>query len=84
MLGSRSDIGKGIPLTMVKDGKRVKIISISSGRGLKKRLYDLGLYEGAKIDVIRNDISGPIILKVLDSRIGIGRGQANKIIVSIC
>ncbi|HEX55080.1 MAG: ferrous iron transport protein A [Candidatus Altiarchaeales archaeon] len=84
MIRGRSDIGRGIPLTMVKDGERVRIISILGGMGLKKRLYDLGLYEGAKIDVIRNDRSGPIILKVLDSRIGIGRGQANKIIVGIC
>ena len=61
--------------------EKVKIHSINCGAGLKKRLCDLGLYEGMTIEVIKNAISGPIIIKVFDSRIILGRGQAYRIIV---
>ncbi len=71
-----------MPLSMVGEGKKVKIIEIGGGWMLKKRFHDLGLYEGTEVEVIRNDVTaGPLILKVLDSRIGIGRGQANRIMV---
>ncbi len=72
-----------IPLIMAGNGSKVKIKSISGGRGLKQRLCDLGLYEGAIVELVKSSISGPVILKVLDSRIVIGRGQAHKIMVEI-
>ena len=69
-------------LSMVQEGKKVRIVKIGGGWMLKKRFHDLGLYEGTEVEVVRNDITaGPLILKVLDSRIGIGRGQANSIMV---
>jgi len=89
MFGSRSRIGSyggrrgAISLAMVESGRKVRISSISGGRGLRQRLCNLGLYEGATIEVVRNDSSGPIISKVLDSRIVMGRGQAHKIMVEI-
>jgi len=98
MFGVRSKIRSANPVSMVQvhgrrtgamslatveSGRKVRISSISGGRGLRQRLCDLGLYEGATIEVVRNDISGPILLKVLDSRIVIGRGQAHKIMIDI-
>ena len=70
-----------IPLAMVNEGETVTISYVDCGIGLKKRLCDLGLYDNTSIKVIRNDISGPIIIKVKDSNLAIGRGQANKILV---
>ncbi|MEA1924702.1 MAG: FeoA family protein [Candidatus Altiarchaeota archaeon] len=67
---------------MVEQGRKVRITSILCGRGLRHRLCDISLYEGAVVEVIRNDAAGPVILKVLDSRVVIGRGQANKIMVN--
>ena len=67
-------------LTQIKEGQKVKIKKIMAGLKFKKRLADLGLYEGTIVKVVRNDISGgPILLKVLDSKIALGRGQALKI-----
>ena len=43
-----------IPLAMVQRGEKVKIYCVDCGRGLKKRLCDLGLYEGTVIEVIKN------------------------------
>ncbi len=69
------------PLATVQEGQRVKIKEIRSGRMLKKRLSELGLYEGTKVVVKKNSSFGPIILKVLDSTLVLGRGEAQKILV---
>ena len=70
-----------MPLAMVAEGKTVTIKDIDCGRGLYKRLCDMGLYAGTRVKVIKNDVHGPVILKVLDSKLVIGRGQAHKIMV---
>ena len=70
-----------MPLTMVGEGETVTINHVDCGIGLKKRLCDLGLYNNTKIKVIKNDVSGPIIIKVKNSNLAIGRGQANKIFI---
>ncbi len=68
-------------LSMANEGSVVKIMDIVSGERMKKRLSELGLYEGTEVLVSKNDVCGPVILKVLDSRIAVGRGQAMKIMV---
>ncbi|MCK4859912.1 MAG: ferrous iron transport protein A [Candidatus Omnitrophica bacterium] len=70
-----------MPLAMVKEGAEVTIHCVNCGQGLKRRLCDLGLYNGTKVSVLKNDISGPIIIKVKDSKIVLGRGQTHKIMV---
>ena len=76
-----------VPLAMVASGKKVKIKQVISGFGLKKRLHEMGLCEmtadceGAIAEVVKNDFRGPIILRIFDSRLIIGRGQAQKIMV---
>ena len=68
-------------LAMVGSGKKVLIKEISSGVNLKKRLSDLGIYEGVEVNIVRNDFSGPVIVSVLDSKVILGRGEAHKIMV---
>jgi len=57
----------------------VKILSVNCGRNLSRRLSDLGLFEDTEVEIIKNDNSGPIIIKILNSKIALGRGEANKI-----
>ena len=83
MVGRSSIKGGNMPLSMASEGERVKIKCIDAGQGLRKRLHDLGLIENTNIEVITNQFSGPMILKVLDSRVVLGRGQGNKIFVEI-
>lgn len=66
-------------LAMAECGKKVIIKEILGGFELKKRLSDLGIYEGVKIEVVKNDFSGPVIVGILDSKIILGRGEAYKI-----
>ena len=72
-----------IPLAMVREGGEVKIYCVNCGKKLKTRLCDLGIYEGSEVKVIKNDITSPILLKIKDSKLILGRGQAHKILTEI-
>lgn len=64
-----------------KSGDKVRIKFLTCGRNFKKRLMELGLFEEAEVEVIKNDNFGPLIIKIFDSRIALGRGEAQKIYV---
>ena len=68
-------------LSNAKQGTTVTIGKVVVGHALQNRLAELGIYEGGKARVIKND-SGPIVLEVLGGRLAIGRGQAEKIEVA--
>ncbi|MFH1848793.1 MAG: FeoA family protein [archaeon] len=70
-----------IALSECRQGKKVCIHCVSCGRGFTKRLCELGLYDGTQAEVLMNDTTGPMILKVKDSKLVLGRGQARKITV---
>jgi len=70
-----------MPLSMVSSGREVKLIEIRGGMGIRRRLADMGLTPGVKFRVVQNNIVGPSILAVMDSRVVIGRGMALKIMV---
>jgi ferrous iron transport protein A len=69
-----------MPLIFVKKGK-VRVISIRGGRGITHRLSRLGILPGDIIEVTKG-YPGPLQIKKGDSRIAIGMGIANKIIVA--
>ncbi len=68
-------------LSEIKAGQKVKVNSISCGCSLNKRLYELAIHNDRIIEVIKNDGKGPIIVQVLDSKIVLGRGEVEKILV---
>jgi Fe2+ transport system protein FeoA len=69
------------PLITCKPGERVVIKDVAGGIGVKRRLESLGLYPGEEVEVVSSN-SGPVILNVKGSRVGIGCGMALKILVS--
>jgi len=71
-----------MPLAIIQAGRRVRIISVNAGHGLQGRLASMGLVPGTEIEVIRNSLHGPFIIAVKGSRIMLGRGMAQKIIVA--
>jgi len=71
-----------MPLTMTRPGQRVKLLSINAGRGLTSRLAAMGLVPGVELVVVNNGFAGPVVVSVKESRIMLGRGLAQKIIVS--
>jgi len=70
-----------IPLNTVAAGKQVKVVSIGAGFGLQRRLADMGLTPGLKVKVIGSQRPGSVVLDVRGSRLALGRGISNKIMV---
>ena len=68
-------------LSMVDQGKEVTLARINGGRGMRSKLYSMGLASGAAFTVLSRNGAGPVMLRVKGSRLAIGRGMAQKIIV---
>lgn len=69
-------------LDSVKPGARV-VIERVDGRGWVSRLYSMGLLPGAQLEVIFNDGRGPVVVKLGDVEVSIGRGIARRILVKV-
>ena len=70
------------PLSQTDQGQVVSVTNIVAGRGLKMRLASMGLIPKTKIQVLRNGKSGPVVISVKNTRVALGRGVAEKIIVT--
>jgi Fe2+ transport system protein FeoA len=68
-------------LSVIKTGQAVKIARIDAGRVLNARLAAIGLFPNVQIKVINNGHPGPFVIAVKDSKVALGRGMANKIMV---
>lgn len=72
---------KLIPLSKIKSGKKVKLAGVEAGRGLNSRLAAMGLLPNVEITVVNNGHPGPFVISVKGSRMMLGRGMADKIMV---
>jgi len=61
--------------------KEYRIISIAGGCGVQMRLASLGILPGQRIKLIKANRAGPMMVSVKGSKIALGRGVINKIIV---
>jgi len=68
-------------LSNVDSGKEVTLIDIEGGRGIRSKLYSMGLVPGINLRVLNQIGPGPVMIAVKDSRLAIGMGMARKIIV---
>ena len=68
-------------LTSIGSGKDVTVISISGGKVVTQRLNNMGLRVGIKIKVLQARENGPCIVVVDNTRLILGHGMAEKIIV---
>jgi len=69
------------PLSKVKAGETVKLTRVNAGQGLNSRLASMGLLPNVEITVVRNGHPGPFVISVKGSKMMLGRGIANKIMV---
>jgi Fe2+ transport system protein FeoA len=68
---------------MVCPGEEVTIVDIRAGRGLTVRLNDMGLTPGITVRVINSQMPGPILIDLRGSRLVLGCGVAQKILVEM-
>ncbi len=71
----------GVPLAMVGAGRKVKLLALHTGRECAARLAAMGLVPGAEIEVLRNASRGPFMVSVKGSRVVLGRGVAQRVMV---
>jgi ferrous iron transport protein A len=69
-----------MPLNFIGIGKSAEINSVQGGESLTKKIMEMGMNTGAIIKIIKND-SGPLIIKVGETRLVLGRGMAQKVMV---
>jgi ferrous iron transport protein A len=70
------------PLSRVAEDSTVRIVSADCGRGLCARLASMGLRPGARLRVVKSVGPGPLVVAIGQSRLGLGRGVADKILVA--
>ncbi|SDZ06549.1 ferrous iron transport protein A [Proteiniborus ethanoligenes] len=68
------------PLSFFMEGEIGMVDNIAGGEKVSKRLYEMGFNTGSEVKVIKNDI-GPIIVSLAGSKIALGRGLAQKIMI---
>ncbi len=54
---------------------------MKGGHQFLSRLASLGFTPGARLTVVQNFGRGPIIVNLRDTRVALGRGEADKILV---
>ncbi len=72
---------KGTSLASIRPGQRVRLVDVDAGRSMQGRLLAMGLIRGTEIRIITNEGYGPLLIGLGRSRMTIGRGMAEKIIV---
>ncbi|MCD6356639.1 MAG: ferrous iron transport protein A [Anaerolineaceae bacterium] len=69
-------------LLRVKNGKWVRVVNFRGGRGMQRRLMQLGFLPGNKIRIIRTaPFRGPLLLEIEGREIVLGRGVASHVMV---
>jgi Fe2+ transport system protein FeoA len=70
-----------IPLSEVETGKDVKLVTIDAGRELASRLVAMGMVPNSVITVVGVGRPGPFTINVKGSKVALGKGMAQRIMV---
>ncbi|MGD8276871.1 MAG: FeoA family protein [Gemmatimonadota bacterium] len=62
-------------------GRHAVVQRVCSGRELASRLAGMGLTVGSRLEVLQNRGRGPMLVRVRETRIALGHGEAIKILV---
>lgn len=65
----------------VKTYRRAHMYHADRGHRLEHRLKHMGLIPGATVEIVKNSLSGPVIVRVGETRLGLARGVASRIMV---
>jgi DtxR family Mn-dependent transcriptional regulator len=71
-----------IAIAKLATGESGIVKSYSSGRGMLGRCLSMGFTPGSLVKMVKNFGSGPVLVKVHDTEVALGRGIAEKIVVT--
>lgn len=72
-----------VSLEFAKPGEKVLIKEMIGGRRAQLRLIEMGFRRGDVLEIIKNDGEGRLIVGHGSTRLAVGRGMAQKIMVSL-
>ncbi|MBN2354866.1 ferrous iron transport protein A [candidate division KSB1 bacterium] len=73
-----------LPLSQLLSGQSGKIVDITSGWHLRRRLNQIGIHIGDQLVVKRNTVlGGPVLILIHHCEIALGKGMAEKIIIHL-
>ncbi len=68
----------------MKTGQSGIVIKINKGHAAERRLFEMGLVPGTKVQVLsRHPFKGPLLLQVGHSRLALGQGIAKIVEVEL-
>jgi ferrous iron transport protein A len=70
-----------VSLSALQAGEHGEVVELAGGRGMLSRMTALGFTPGADVTVLQNYGRGPLIARVRDARIALGRGEARRVYV---
>jgi ferrous iron transport protein A len=70
-----------LPLDQLQSGARGVVRQLKGGKGFAGRVASMGLAVGAHIEVLDNRGRGPLLVLVRDTRVALGRREAQGILV---
>lgn len=69
-----------VPLIIVPEGKEATICRINAGRGLARRLIEMGFTQNSRVKILRSD-RGCLIVSLKGCKYALSKGMAMKILV---
>lgn len=67
-------------LLNIDNGKKVKILKISGGRGIRQHLQCLGIHIGDIVTIKKSSfLGGPVLLEINGYDVALGKGVASRI-----
>lgn len=73
----------GLVLSDAPAEQTLRVIQVLGGCQRTRRLLEIGLYPGAEVEVIHSGQAGPVIVKMGETRLAVGRNVARSVIVEI-
>jgi Fe2+ transport system protein FeoA len=72
---------RNVRLDQLARGSRAVVQQLVGGRAFTSRLAALGMTKGTRIEVLQNARHGPVLVLVRETRLALGRGEAQKVLV---
>ncbi len=63
----------------MRTGEQGVVAELLGGRGVLSRMAALGFTPGTEVTVLQNLGHGPLLVRLRDTRVAMGRGEASKV-----
>jgi Fe2+ transport system protein FeoA len=73
--------GNCVFLNEVKENTDVELEELCNKGRLKRKLQEMGLTKGVKFTVVNNTHNGPVVISIRGSKLALGFGMSEKIMV---